>query len=81
MKPGPLRIFESVRRAGKIGISSDRLVAILYDDDPNGGPENAKNVLSVRIVFLNKQLVMVKKRIRAPVGRGGPHNYVLEDIK
>lgn len=74
------RIYELVRRAGKYGIISDDLFDLVYQDDPNGGPENGKHVVSQHIYYMNRQLAPIGKKITAG-GRGPyPHSYKLVDL-
>ena len=69
IRGGHIRIYEVVRRAGKYGVSTDTLVDAVYGDDPNGGPGDAKNTLSCRIVYLNKKLKPFGQRITCGGGR------------
>jgi hypothetical protein len=52
------KIFEFVRKAGKAGILSDRLVDLVYQDDPNGGPLSA--VASVHVLICRVNRVYLK---------------------
>ena len=74
-----IKLFLRVHRAGQHGISAGDLVNYMYDDDPNGGPVDPKNVLSARISILNRRLKSIGKMIRAGTGSGGT-NYVLKDL-
>jgi len=79
LKAGQRVIFEAVLKAGKHGISSDRLVAIRYGDDPNGGPEDPKNAVCSHITHINNILKKVGKRIEGSRGGAGAF-YVLKDL-
>jgi len=50
------QIVETVRRAGRHGISTDRLFDAIYGDDMDGGPSSGTKVLHVHISRLNKTL-------------------------
>jgi hypothetical protein len=78
---GDYVIYNAVQRAGKNGLSSTRLVDILYGADPDGGPQDASSVARKRICDLNRKLRPFKQRLLAPRGAGGPKNYVLHTLE
>jgi hypothetical protein len=53
--PGHQQMVETIVKAGKHGIRSDRLFDSLYSG-PDGGPDTGMKVLHVRISLLNKRL-------------------------
>lgn len=56
MPKGMADLVNHVRRAGRWGISTDRLFDLLYSHDPNGGPETGIKVLHVRVNQANRLL-------------------------
>lgn len=50
------------------GIRIEHLLASLYDDEPEGGPLNARTVLHVTIHRLNKKLSFIGRRIKCKKG-------------
>ena len=71
-------IFETVARAGTVGISSEQLVASVYRDDPDGGPLYARNVIAVQIrQQINPRLEQHGLKITAGRGRASmPYRLV-----
>jgi hypothetical protein len=67
LSPTQRRILYVVQRHP--GIAAEDLRAIVWADDPNGGPENPK-VLHVHICQLNKRLAPLGFVVRAPFGAG-----------
>jgi hypothetical protein len=67
LPPIKRRILEAVRRHP--GISAEDLRALVWADDPNGGPENRK-VLHVHVYQLNRLLIPLGIVVRAPNGAG-----------
>lgn len=53
---GDREIVEQVGKAGKHGITTDRLFDRLYGQDPNGGPDSGLKAVHARICALNKHL-------------------------
>jgi len=81
LTPQQARIFERVRKAGKWGIRTDDLVAWLFADREDGGPDTAVKVLHNQVFHLNKRLKLLGKVVRAPKGsRAGPSTYTLRDL-
>ena len=64
LAPGYQRILDALHRAGKHGIESERLFAILYSHDPHGGPVTGLKCMHVRIWYLNQQLKKVGLRVK-----------------
>lgn len=56
LSKGMRELLDAVHTAGPYGISTDRLVAKLYDADPNGGPVDARKSVHVRVWQLNQKL-------------------------
>lgn len=75
------RLVERVRRAGQHGIPSDKLFDYVYEDDPDGGPLSGMACLHVRIMYINRRLKNIGKRVLGtPSGRNEPGSYRLVDI-
>lgn len=63
-------IYEAVRRAGSHGIDARRLWALLYGNDPNGGP-TYRNIISVHIAHVNHALIPFSQKLwSGPTGNG-----------
>jgi hypothetical protein len=56
MPKGMAELVSHVRRAGRWGITTDRLFGLLYAGDPNGGPDTGIKVLHVRVNQANRLL-------------------------
>jgi hypothetical protein len=67
LPPVKRRILDAVQR--RPGIAAEDLRALVWAEDPNGGPENRK-VLHVHIYQLNKRLAPLGFVVRAPFGAG-----------
>jgi hypothetical protein len=67
---GQQRIFEIVEKAGKAGITADRVRDKLYADDANGGPDSP-NVINVQRTKMNRALQEYDLKIRST---GGHHS-------
>jgi hypothetical protein len=78
LSPRRRELLEIVYRAGRYGIATERVIELLYGNDPNGGPENARKTVHIRVCQLNKLLAPRGWRI---YGRGA-HNgfYILEKL-
>lgn len=72
-----LAIFEAIRKAGKYGITRERVREVVYADDPDGGPE-FDNVISVHVNRINKALSPAGLKIQSAVGRGNSCYRLLE---
>ena len=71
-------IFSSVKKAGKHGIASDRLLGVMYDGDLGGGPLTAKNSMQVIIKRLNLKITPLGLKVRSErTGNRSPREYVL----
>jgi len=71
-------IFSSVKKAGQRGIPSDRLLGVMYDGDPGGGPLTAKSSMAVIMHRLNLKLAVFGLRICSErTGNRSPREYVL----
>lgn len=63
-------IYDAIRKAGKHGIDSRRLWSMLYDHDPNGGPEST-NIISAHVGQINHRLrPFGQKLISGQAGHG-----------
>jgi hypothetical protein len=81
LRNNELRIFRAVKRAGPNGIARAALLAALYADHADGGPEWALQSMRVQIHKLNTKLLSHGLVIRAP--KGGAHyptEYTLRQI-
>jgi hypothetical protein len=67
LPPIKRRILDAVQRCP--GIGAEDLRAVVWADDPNGGPESRK-VLHVHIHQLNQRLASLGVVVRAPKGAG-----------
>lgn len=83
MSGGLKKIVETVRRAGRHGIQTERLFHVIYGDDPNGGPETGIKVLHVRISQANRILRQHGYEIRGEHtgNRGAYGRYILYSIE
>ena len=72
-------LYDAVVKAGTRGVGKERLMDLLYGDDPNGGPESA-SILSSTIRHVNNVLASTGKRIRSTGMGQGEHVYVLRDL-
>ncbi len=72
------RLLQIVQKAGKHGITGTTLFDRLYRGVRNGGPDS-RNILSVMVCAINKQLVKIGKHIHVTRGPS-PNIYTLEDI-
>lgn len=79
LRPATKRLFDAVKRAGPNGIYPPDLFELLYQEDPNGGPETGMKCLHARIWLLNRRLRKIGKEISSMRGRYGA--YVLRDYK
>lgn len=71
-------LIDAIYLAGAYGIQTDRLIDKIYGADPNGGPEDARKTIHVRICQVNKKLRQRGWHIHA---RGDHHGiYVIEKI-
>lgn len=73
-QPTRQRVYEIIARRTD-GISCKELMDIVYDWDPNGGPENSK-VIAVHIWLINKTLRALGLRIGSTRGRGAVYRLV-----
>ena len=78
LSPLEIRIYRAVKRAGQAGITVPDLTEIVYNDDPNGGPEST-NTIAVMKIRLNKKLASRKLVIHSTLGRGAL--YILKALK
>jgi DNA-binding response OmpR family regulator len=69
-------LFDVLAKASGRVVRHDFIHEYLWGDDPNGGPENAKNVLAVMVSNSNVKLMAVDYRIVNVWGVG----YQLEPI-
>jgi DNA-binding response OmpR family regulator len=67
LPPIKARILHAVQR--RPGITAEDLRALVWADDPNGGPENRK-AIHVHVHQLNKRLASFGFVVRAPFGAG-----------
>lgn len=56
LEPQMRAIVSALSKAYPRPVSHSALFDILYGDDPNGGPENPRNVVAVRIWKVRKQI-------------------------
>ena len=61
------RIFEAIQK--RPGITARELTALVYEDDPNGGPESTKCV-HVHINHMNRRLAREGMAIKGHVTDG-----------
>lgn len=54
LPPGYRVLFETVRKAGPLGIRADRLFTKIYSG-PDGGPLCGRKSITTRIFFLNQR--------------------------
>jgi hypothetical protein len=67
LPPIKQRILDAVQR--RPGIGAEELRALVWADDPDGGPEDRK-VIHVHVHQLNKLLAPLGIVVRAPFGAG-----------
>lgn len=77
---GPIkpRLFARLHKAGKHGVHVAQLAEFLYGDDPNGGPIDPYNTISVHVIQMNHALKKDNLKI-ANTGRGrcaGGHYFL-----
>lgn len=78
LSKGQRDLVDAVYLAGAHGIQTDRLIHKIYGDDPNGGPDDARKAIHVRICQANKKLRVRGWHIH---GRGDHQGiYVLEKM-
>ena len=74
-------LLQAVHKAGARGVTVARLFDLLYGDDPNGGPQDGANIISVYVSQINERLAKFALRVRCNRnGRAGGGSYVLEAI-
>jgi hypothetical protein len=78
LPPIKARILDAVQRHP--GISAERLRGIVWQADPNGGPEDRK-VLHVHVSQLNSRLAPFGVMVRAPKGAGAGYRVRLLDAR
>jgi len=75
-------IAEALIKAYPRPLSRDRLIELLYGDDPDGGPEGAGNIVTVRIAHLRKELAPMGWTVNCNGrGRGYVGSYRLEPVE
>lgn len=81
-KPAAQALIDIVWKAGKHGISTDRLFDKLYKNDPDGGPVSGMKTVHTRICYINKRLMPQGYRIQGENtgGHGINGMYVLKKI-
>lgn len=78
LSKGQRDLIDAVYLAGAHGIHTDRLIHKIYGDDPNGGPDDARKTIHVRISQANKKL---RERGWNITARGDHQGiYVLEKL-
>lgn len=74
------QIWDTVQKAGVHGILSDRLYDLLYQNDPNGGPDS-RHCLSVHVWHLNCKIRPIGWEVRAEsTGSKSPREYKLRKL-
>ena len=73
--PKAKRVLDAVRRAKDAGISRPDVAAIVYSDDPDGGPDSS-NVISVVIHKMNKKLAPHGMKIQSTGGPGAVYRLI-----
>lgn len=73
-----LRIFDAVAHAGQAGIPAQRIMDVVYADDPSGGPES-HNIIAVVRRQMEPQLMAYGLKIKTRRGPGSPH-WTLEKL-
>lgn len=56
MSPQERVIYNELLRNFGQEVPADRIVGVLYKDDPNGGPNSARNVMNQQLVVLRKMV-------------------------
>ena len=72
------QMFEALRRAGKAGITLDRIMEVVYGDDSDGGPDST-TVLHVQRTKMKGKLAKFGLQITTTKGHGSL--WRLEAIK
>lgn len=72
-------LYDAVLKSGDAGISRDRLMDLMYGDDPNGGPDSY-NTFSAIIRHINNKLEKAGRKIKSTGMGQGEHFYVLGDL-
>jgi hypothetical protein len=76
-------ILDTIHKAGKYGIKSNRLLMMIYLDCIDGGPLFAQKALHVRIFHINRKLKHLGLRVINKGAHGGTRGhgtYVLGSI-
>jgi hypothetical protein len=77
LTPTQRRIFDAVRAVPEIQM--DHIVDRVWGDDPNGGPMDARQNISVQIANANRRLKPIGLRISAS-HRGAGATYSIREI-
>lgn len=76
LSKGQERILMYLARYCGRWVYTDALIDAVYWDDPEGGPDNARNVMSVQVWWLRKKLSGTGLEIEGIGGRGGRRRLV-----
>ena len=72
-------ILETLIRAYPKGVRRERLVHLMYEDDPDGGPEDPYNVLRVTAAHL--RVIIEKYGWTIPRAKSGSGNYATYSLQ
>lgn len=80
MAPIPSIIYRAVKARPGV-LNAERLIAIVYGDRPDGGPDTALQTIHVQIHRMNKALAAVGERLKANRrGAGATYSVVKLDV-
>lgn len=77
LPPKQFPLFHCIFRAYPAGLPMERLVGLMYADDPEGGP----NKIRVRVCQLNERLRPLAMQITARGGPGSDYRLIMGDMK
>lgn len=73
LEPQMRKIVTALAKAYPRSVSVPAIFDVLYGDDPNGGPDDPRSVVAVRICKLRTQIE--KYGWTVPTNKGGPGSY------
>lgn len=77
-KPNEKRMWRALLLGG--GLTRDRLIDIIYGDDPEGGPLRARNVIDVRLAQWKPRFKALGLRLHKEKRGGQMHLELVPDV-
>lgn len=74
------QVFQIIKRAGSAGVAGKDIFDILYQDDPDGGPDQI-NVISIFVGNIRRKLAPYGLRVNINHGGRGALYFLKKEIR